>query len=72
MVFFVSPPVDGVYSKKANVNFLQEVASHPLDITFSIEGEIVFFFIKTTSFICVKHMHSLSRFSAADHKLNMK
>lgn len=66
MVYFVSPPVDGVYSKKANVN------GHPLDITFSTEGEIAFFFIKATSFICVKHMHSLSRFSAADHKLNMK
>lgn len=58
IVYFGFPPVDEIYSRKANVNFLEKVTSHPLDIIFSNEGEIAFLLTKLlTSFICVKHMH---------------
>lgn len=57
MVYFVLPPVDEIYSRKANVSLLEKVTGHPLAITFSTEGKIAFLLTKTTSFICVKHMH---------------
>jgi len=49
--------MDEIHSRKANFSLQVKVTSHPLDITFSTEGEIAFLLIKTTSSVCVKHIH---------------